>query len=309
MRVKAAVAFLAVMLAACQPQGGAGPSPAEQHQALAAQCGGGDIGACTTLIDDPAIAAPQRGAYLVSRGQARRALGETTAALRDFEAALRADPNQAGASLGRGEILLESGQLDAAQPLFERALAAGPSGRASLGLARIADAHGDVPGAITHLHAALTADPNLAEAHALRARILKQSGDLEGARREYAHAIRIDSALAVARAGRCRLNLETNESLDQARDDAAAGVLADPANVEAQICRGILQLRDREAEAALASFAAALEVEPGNPEALFGHGIARMRTGDSQGSRDMNRARQFSSHIGQRFEQLGVSTR
>lgn len=309
MRLKAAVVVFAVMLAACQPQGGAAPSPAAQHQALAEQCGRADIDACTALIDDPAIAAPQRSVYLVSRGQARRAKGETTAALRDFEAALSADPDQAGASLGRGEILLESGQLDAAQPLFERALAAGPSGRASLGLARIADAHGDVAGAIAHLHAALTADPNLAEAHALRARILKQSGDIEGARREYAHAIRIDSALAAARAGRCRLNLETNESLDQARDDAAAGVLADPANVEAQICRGILQLRDKEAEAALASFAAALEVEPGNPEALFGHGIARMRTGDSQGARDMNRARQFSSHIGQRFEQLGVSTR
>jgi Flp pilus assembly protein TadD len=78
--------------------------------------------------------------------------------------------------------------------------------------------------------------------------------------------------------------------------------------VEAQVCRGILQLRARQNEAALLSFAAALEVEPGNPEALFGHGIARMRAGDSAGSQDMNRARRFSEHIGQRYERLGVAT-
>ncbi|HRK64859.1 MAG TPA: tetratricopeptide repeat protein, partial [Terricaulis sp.] len=125
----------------------------------------------------------------------------------------------------------------------------------------------------------------------------------------YGAALSFDGALAAARAGRCRLNLEENENLDQARDDAAAAVLADPRNVEALICRGVLQLRDNEPGDALATFSAALQQEPGNPEALFGHGIARMRTGDGQGAQDMNRARGFSEHIGQRYEQLGVSTR
>ncbi|HRP10670.1 MAG TPA: tetratricopeptide repeat protein, partial [Terricaulis sp.] len=163
--------------------------------------------------------------------------------------------------------------------------------------------------ALTHLDAALAQDRALAEAYAARARLRKANADLEGARADFNDAIRLNGALAEARAGRCWLTLEANGDLAQARDDAEAAVLVDSRNVEAQTCRGILQLRANEPGDALASFSAALQVSPGNPEALFGHGIARMRTGDGQGSRDMNRARDFNSHVGQRYAQLGVETR
>lgn len=299
----------AIALAACQPQPQSAPDPlVEAARACAEDEGQAQITACSTIIDAPQAEVGVRVQAFASRAAARRAAGDVTAALRDYEAALGLDGAHVAALLGRGDILLASGQLDAAQAMVDRAAAQDQSGQAQLLLGRIALRRGDNDAAQAYLDAALAQDDDLAQAYASRARLRKGNGDLDGARADYSAAIRRDNALAEAHAGRCRLNLETNTDLDQARDDAAAAVLSDPRNVEAQICRGILQLRAREPGDALVSFSAALQVEPGNPEALFGHGIARMRTGDAQGSRDMNRARDFSSHVGQRYEQLGVGT-
>ena len=57
-----------------------------------------------------------------------------------------------------------------------------------------------------------------------------------------------------------------------------------------------------------AAFDAALAVEPGNPTALFGRGVARRRSGESAGREDMNQARDFDGHIGEAFDEWGVET-
>lgn len=307
MRAFHLIAGAALALAACLPSA---PDPLAEA-ARACESGEGDarIAGCTTLIDAETTEPAARVAAYVSRADALREKGDVTPALRDYEAALGVDAESTTALLGRGAILLASGQLDAASAMIERAAPHDTSGRAQTLLGRIEVTKGNHVAALTHLDAALVQDDGIAEAHALRARVRKASGDLPGARADYSTAIRLDSALAEARAGRCWLSLEANENLEQARDDAEAAVLADARNVDGQICRGVLQLRANEPGDALASFSAALTVEPGNPEALFGHGIARMRTGDSQGARDMNRARDFSAHVGQRYDELGVRTR
>jgi len=67
-------------------------------------------------------------------------------------------------------------------------------------------------------------------------------------------------------------------------------------------------LREGEWGNAKTSFEAALAVESGNPIALFGHDVARRRSGDNDGTDDMNLARDFDGHIGQQFDDLGVRT-
>ena len=96
--------------------------------------------------------------------------------------------------------------------------------------------------------------------------------------------------------------------MGQARNDAEAAVTADARQVDAQLCRGILQLRGGEWENARHAFEAALAVEPGNPTALFGRGVARRRSGEGAGREDMNQARDFDSHIGEAFDEWGVET-
>ena len=266
------------------------------------------IAACTAAAEDENYTADVRAGALATRASLREEAGETTPALRDYEAALRLDHANANALLGRGRILLASGQLDAAEPLLVRAQAADPSAESSLLLGQIALQRGHYPDAVERFDAALSAERNSALALSGRARAKQRMGDLDGAAADYDAAVRADGALAEARAGRCWLDLNQDRNLPRARNDADAAVTADPRNVDAQLCRGVLQLRDGEWANARASFDAALAVEPGNPTALFGRGVARRRSGDNEGREDMNLARDFDGRIGEAFDDMGVET-
>jgi Tfp pilus assembly protein PilF len=141
--------------------------------------------------------------------------------------------------------------------------------------------------------------------------VKQAQGDADGAMADFSAAIAIDPQFADARAGRCWLALrQQREPRDdaQAREDADIGVTQAPRNTEAQTCLGILQLRAGEWANAEASFDAALAMEPGDPIALFGRGVARRRGGEGAGITDMNQARDFDRHIGEKFDQLGVTT-
>ena len=111
-----------------------------------------------------------------------------------------------------------------------------------------------------------------------------------------------------ARAGRCWLDLTEKREFARARADADAAVAGDPHNVEGQLCRGILQLREDQWADAKTSIDAVLAIDAGNTTALFGRGVARYRSGYRAGTRDMNQARDFEHNISQRFDEYGVRT-
>lgn len=296
-------------LAACQP-------PQSDPSAEArATCGNAEsaaetrIEACTRLIESGELTDVARAEALANRGNAQFDNGAVTPALRDYEAALRADENNPQALEGRAGILLISGQLDAAELLVDRLIETGhPSANALRIKGDIALQRSAYTDAIEHYDDAVSADARLAIAYAHRARAKERLQDTNGARADYGSAIRFDGALAEARAGRCWLNLREGQNFDQARNDAEAAVAADPKNVDAQLCRGILQLRGGEWENAKRAFDAVLALEPGNPMGLFGRGVARRRGGDGAGRQDMNQARDFDRHIGETFDELGVET-
>lgn len=265
------------------------------------------IAACTSVAEDETRSAELRATAYAQRGDAREGGGEVTPALRDYEAALRLNDAHPLALIGRGRILLRSGQLDAAEPLLRRAAETDESGVANELLGRIALQQGDFAAAITQFDASLQSERS-ATAMAGRARARQRSGDLSGAAEDYDAAVRLDGTLSEARAGRCWLDLNEERNLDRARTDAEAAVAADPHNIEAQLCRGVLQLRGGEWANARAAFDVVLSVQPGNPVALFGRGVARRRSGDNAGREDMNLARDFDRHIGEQFDDMGVQT-
>lgn len=266
------------------------------------------IAACRAVIENDDQSAAARAAAHVARAAAQREAGDVTAALRDYQAALALEEANTPALIGRGAILVESGQLDAAQPMLERAAETDETGEAEMLLGRIALTQSDYPAAVTRFDAALAHNARLAPALAGRARAKQRLEDIEGARRDYDAAIRIDNRLADARAGRCWLTLLNDGPADQARADAIAAVEADAELIEGQMCRGIIALREEQWADARTAFDAVLALEPGNPTALFGRGIARRRTGDRQGTQDMNQARDFDRNIGGRFDDMGVRT-
>jgi tetratricopeptide (TPR) repeat protein len=266
------------------------------------------IAACTTAVENDALTPELRAQMLSARAAAYDEGGDVTAALGDYGAALELDAENLSALLGRARILINSGQLDAAQPLLQRALNLNPSSEAHAMLGEVALRGGHFAEAITHLNAALELEPRSAVALAARARAKQRSGDLGGAAQDFDRAIYLDGNLGAARAGRCWLVLNQGGDLASARGDADAAVAADPSNVEGQLCRGVLQLRENQWADARASFDAALAIESGNPIALFGRGVARRRSGDASGTEDMNLARDFDGHIGEQFDDLGVET-
>ncbi len=302
------IAVIGVLaLAACEPSD---PLAASRATCADADRAPADrITACSALIDSGELDEAQRAEIQAHRGGAHREAGDVTPALRDFEAVLRVDEDNSEALEGRAAILLASGQLDAAEPLVTRLIATGDRlDRAHLLRGDIAMRRGDYQAAIAAYDEALQRNSRLALALAHRGRARQRLEDNAGALDDFDAALRIDTSLVDARAGRCWLSLLRNEEISRARTDAEAAVAADPQNVEAQICRGILQLRGQEWDGARASFDAALAIEPGNPTALFGRGVARRRGGDGEGREDMNRARDFDRHIGERFDDLGVRT-
>lgn len=269
--------------------------------------------ACSAWMDAGDLDSAERAAAHAHRGAAARAAGDVSYALRDFDAALDLQADNAEALEGRGRILLASGQLDAAEPMADQLIAAGRSlGPAHWIKGEIALARSDFARAIEEFDAALAADPRLARALSGRASAKRRQNDLAGALADYDAALRIDNDLGEAHAGRCWVRLtQSGKNKDNdgpARSDGEAAVRLEPDRLEAQLCLGVLQLRARQWDEARATFDAAARLQSGNPMALFGRGVARRRGGDDGGTRDMNQARDFDRHIGATFDDLGVAT-
>jgi tetratricopeptide (TPR) repeat protein len=301
-------AMAALALAACQP-----PDPlneARQTCARAEAEAEARTQACTELLDSGELADADKAAAHANRGAAHYEAGDVTAALRDYEASLRIEPNMPLAIMGRAGILIDSGQLDAAEPLVQQLIESGEyAAQASYYAGNIALARGQSDAAIAAYDRAIAADGRHAFAYANRGAAKQRLENYAGAIEDYDAAVRINPQLPQAYAGLCwsRVLMEDGDQA-QARSAADAAAAGDPRNVQGQLCRGLLQLRAGEWADAQASYEAALAVEPGNPTALFGRGIARRRGGDNTGTRDMNQAREFSPHVARAFEELGVRT-
>src|SRR5262249_34528758 len=116
------------------------------------------VAACTTLIETEGLSTTDRAAAFANRGDATREAGDVTAALRDYNAALEVESNTMLAALGKAEILLESGQLDAAEVLVRRLLDSGQFGANAHYLAgRIAFQRGELDTALEHYNQAIAA--------------------------------------------------------------------------------------------------------------------------------------------------------
>lgn len=99
------------------------------------------------------------------------------AALREFDTAIRLDPNQHNSLLGRGTLELQAGKLDAALADISRSARIAPSPLTFFWLGQVLEAKGDLPSAARAYAAALHMAPNMAQAadrlHAVRLRLQK----------------------------------------------------------------------------------------------------------------------------------------
>lgn len=305
-------AGLALGLAACdliQPS-----QPEDPSGRLAAECAdqrrdaAARETACSQLLDIAEIDQTVRADALAQRGELRRAGGQPTQALADFNAALAIAPEQSAAQLGKAAILIESGQLQAAEPLVEAVIERGDLlGQAHLIRGNLRLRWGDVSRAVQDYDAAIAADGRLAAAYAQRGAAKQGYEEYGQAREDFDRAINIDSENAVARAGRCWNRLLQNQSAGDARNDAEVAVRVAPEMFSAQTCLGMAALVLEDYPVALTAYEAAVGIEPGNAEALYGRGLARIRNNNRrEGNDDIDQAQRFNSRADARFRALDV---
>lgn len=298
----------ALWLPACDQ---AAPPPLARERALCADVSADPAprqAACDAVLALNDLAAADRAAALADRGEAKRLSGDPTAALADFNAALAIDAEHAPAKLGRAEVLLRSGQLDAAAPLIETLLQAdAPPARAHYLRGDLYARQGERAAAIAEFDAAIAADAHIADAFAQRGLAEQADRDYAAAARDFDAAVRLNARHAEARAGRCWNRVFQGGDLVASAADAEAAIAADAALVNAQLCRGLVMLRQRNWPEARVAYDAVLLVEPVNAAALFGRGFARRETGERrEGAEDIRRAYAFNSDIDEEFERLGV---
>jgi tetratricopeptide (TPR) repeat protein len=188
-------AVLATALAACERT----QEVSTAEACFAAEEAEAKIEACTVAAQDESLTPEQRSVAFSTRGDANDEAGDVTAALRDYGSALDLDDENPAALLGRGRILLASGQLDAAEPVLRRVIELNDSGQAHELMGQIMVRRGEFSESITFFNAALDHDPRAASALAGRARAKQRLGDLVGAANDYDQAIRANDNLAEAR--------------------------------------------------------------------------------------------------------------
>ena len=115
-----------------------------------------------------------------------------------------------------------------------------------------------------------------------------------------------DARAPDARAGRCRARALLNEDLDDALTDCNRAVRARSDAPFFHDSRGLVYLRMGKYDKAIPDYEATLKVQPKNPWALYGLGIARVRQGmESEGKADIAAARASGPRIVALAEELG----
>lgn len=266
------------------------------------------IAACGALIDAGGLSETDHAAALANRGFAHSATRQPTAALRDFNAALALNADDTHAKLGRAMILAESGQLDAALPLAEELIRKGEYlDQAYYIRGNVKARMGDPQGAIADFDQALSRNGRMVEALAYRGRLRQEAAAYGPARSDFDAALQIDHRNAVALAGRCWNRIYQDQDVSAARADAEAAARADANLMAAHLCLGFTLLRQEQWTDARAAYEAALRLEPASAAALYGRGIARMRSGEREpGDADIDRAYEFNSRIDREFSEHGV---
>jgi len=200
--------------------------------------------------------------------------GRKTAARRDFEQALRLNPDFAEAHLNRGELALEAGRFEDAIADFNESIRLRPNypearynlGAARHGLGRNAEAVSDYEAALRLRPAYPDAENNLGTA-------LVDLGRIPEAIRHFERAVQLDSAYAGARYNLANTLAGTGRDAEAIAQYAAALRLK-PDYPEAENNLALAYQRGRRLDEAISHFQAAVRLRPDYLQARNNLGVA-----------------------------------
>jgi len=231
------------------------------------------ISGCTILIDAAyGTTAAQAIAYN-NRGNAYIAKGDLDRAIQDFDQSIKLNANYTKPLNNRGVALMRQGDYDGAIEAFDEAI-------------RI--------------------KPSYANAYANRASVYLKKGDYARAVQDYDEAVRLNPGLEVVWHGRCWAQAILGE-LQPALEACNKALQSGINNAAAHDSLGLIHLKMEQPGAAIGDYDAALRSNPKLASALYGRGLARLKTGDQAGSdADIAAAKAIAAGVGDEFTRYGV---
>ncbi|HLH92525.1 MAG TPA: tetratricopeptide repeat protein [Xanthobacteraceae bacterium] len=242
-----------------------------------------------------------RGNAYVDKGDRERAIG-------DYTEAIRLDPKFALAYYARGTAYQATRDLDRAIADYDQAIRLDP--KYAFAYNNRGNAHrakGDLDRAIADYDQAIRLDPKDVLAYNNRGNAWRDKGNRDRAIADYSEAIRLDPKYAAAYNNRCWARATTGGDLQQALADCTEAVRLRPDDASAIDSRGFVYLRLDRLDDAIASYDAALKIDPRMAESMYGRGVAKLRKGDTVGGNaDIAAAKAAKTTIADEFAKWGV---
>jgi len=218
----------------------------------------------------------------LDRGAEARMQGLYDVALREYRAAVEADPSSAVARRSLGSILAITGAEPEAIAEFRTALELEPDRPDALfALGHLLAGEGSTEEARLHLERAADLDPRLAEARLALGALLAAAGEWEDAAERYREILAVDAASAEARLELGKVLVQSGrveEGVAEFDRVVAADVEAE-SRAQAHYYRAIADLRGGAEDAAMDRLRRALELDPTLAEASQTLGSLLIRRG------------------------------
>lgn len=224
---------------------------------------------------DAAARLQPRAEVFYHRGQARKVTGDLSGALKDYEEALKLNPNASNALTQRGAAKRLTGDLSGALADHEAALQQGDNAQAYYNRAAARAESGDIPGALSDYDQALRINPRFAEAYNRRGILRYSHGDMNGALADYGFAIAINPRLAAAYNNRGTARYAQND-IEGALADYSRAILLDENYALAYVNRGAVYADTGDFGAALRDYDVAIALNPQHASAYYNRGVAHL---------------------------------
>jgi tetratricopeptide (TPR) repeat protein len=221
---------------------------------------------------------PRYAKAYIGRGNAYIGEGRYDEAIKDYDTAARLRPDLADVSNGRGGVYGSKGQYDAAIEEFDRAIGLDPEfAEAYYNRGNAYEGKGQVDAAIKDYDRAIALRPDYAEAHNGRGRAYDSKGQYDAAIKDYdkAIALRPDYAEAYNNRGGA---YEAKGQVDAALKDYDKSIGLQPGGAEAYSNRGNVYQSKGQVEAALKDYDKAIELKPDLAAAYHNRAIVRCQT-------------------------------
>ena len=252
---------------------------------------------------------PRNVTALIARGDAWSQLGEFGPALADLNQAVQRAPTNSHALVIRGLVRTRQGNDQLALQDYDAALAIAPRDSFALSNRAAINAKQEKYGlAVRDLDAALEINDRNALAFYNRGYAQFALGKYAAAIADYDAALRLDDSMGLAYLNRCLARVVAGLAAKGDIADCDTALKLMPLNLEARETRGFIFLKLGEPAKALKEYAAALDIDPNRPLALYGRGLAQCRLGKEQdGEKDKAAATAIAPDIERQFTRFGVS--